>query len=623
MAPVSRIQTALLCTLLVTSWGLLAPNASAKLSKEMSTRAIQTLRSATQSGDFKTRAMAVQGLGNAPKKDVLATVKEALEDPQWQVRRATISALLRLKDKSWEKAIIDAMRSQSLGPKEEVLPLLSPLGTKAAASLAKKAMDAKDFPKPDRYARALKETGGPLMVAVFEQALRSKNPETVEAFKLELATLPLPDAIPLYKKVLAKQSAEIQTAVLDRFLAGESIKEADFVGKLVRSKNSSVALKAAAICGLRGKKDGLKLLKEKVVSGTRDEKLLAFRAIIPIVSDDMKDAATTILKNKDTDADLLRAAYGIHVALKNRKLQKFVEKRLMSTNLNQRAAAVGVLGHILGRASLATLHPLLKDGAFEIRMEAARAIGSIAKPESLVHVENAIFNESNPKVKTELVRAMAGIRIPAVVKTLQNLIYDDSDSVRLETVQALAAVRHQSTAATLQLALRDRSREVRRQALTALLRLGPEHHLKAFEESLGWVTPEDLHAMVSEHGSKMKAHIELALNSNRDTFRKAALSAIPSLSKKLQEKMYEKLARKGRRTELRVAGVLGLRSSSPKKAGEVLKTLVTDKDTLVKVAAIEALGGLKVKNADQMLMDLTNDLDERVRVAASAAMLQL
>ena len=137
------------------------------------------------------------------------------------------------------------------------------------------------------------------------------------------------------------------------------------------------------------------------------------------------------------------------------------------------------------------------------------------------------------------------------------------------------------------------------------------------------MTPEDLDAMVSEHGSKMRAHIELALNSNRDTFRNAALSAIPSLSKKLQEEMYAKLALSGRRTALRVAGVEGLRRSSPKKAVEILKALVTDKDMLVKVAAIEALGGLKVKNAGEMLMELTNDVDERVRVAASAAMLQL
>mgnify|MGYP002882247299 CR=1 FL=1 len=623
MVPVSRILSVLLCASLLILVGPLTPAASAKISKEMSIRAVQTLRSATQSGDFKTRAMAVQGLGNASKKDALSTVKEALEDPQWQVRRATIDALVKLKDKSWEKAIIDAMRSQSLGPQEEVLPLLSPLGTKKAAALAKKALDAKDFPKPDRYARALKESGGPLMVAVYDSALRSKNPETKEAFGAEFATLPLPDASPLYKKVLAKQDAKTQIAVLDRMLAGEGLEQADFVKKLIRSKDPTVALKAAAVCGLRGKKDGAKLLKEKSAAGTRDEKLLAFRAMVPIVSEDMKPAATATLKDENTDSELLRAAYEIHVALKNRKLQKFVEKRLMSTNLNQRAAAVGVLGHILGRASLNTLHPLLKDGAYEIRMEAARAIGSIAKPESLVHVERAIFNESNPKVKTELVRAMAGIRIPSTVNTLQNLIYDDNDSVRLETVEALAAVRHQSTAATLQLALRDRSREVRRRALIALLRLGPEHHIKAFEEALGWVTPEDLDAMVSEHGSKMKGHIELALNSNRDTFRKSALSAIPSLSKKLQEEMYAKLALSGTRTELRVAGVAGLRKSNPKKAGEILKALVSDKDTLVKVAAIEALGGLKVKNAGQMLMELTNDVDERVRVAASSAMLQL
>jgi HEAT repeat protein len=601
----------------------MAPGAAAKPTKEMTFRAVQTLRSATQSGDFRTRAMAIQGLGHASKKDALETVLEALEDPQWQVRRSTIDALLRMGDKTWEAAIIDAMRSESLGPREEVLPLLAPLGIKKASALVKKALNAKDFPKPDRYSRALKEEGGALMVAVFQIGLKSRNPEVRESFLHELPHLPLPDALPLYKKVLSKQSAKIQAAVLDRVIAHECLPQADFVGRLVRSKDANVALKAAAASGLRGKKDGLRLLKKTLVSGDRDAKLLAFRAVIPIVSADMKDAATAVIKDNTTDAELLRAAYNIHVALKNTKLQRFVEKRLMSTNLQQRAAAVGVLGHILGRASLSTLHPLLKDGAKEIRVEAARAIGSIAKPESLVYVEKALFHESDADVKTELVRAMAGIRIPATVNTLQNLIYDESDSVRLETVRALAAVRHQNTVATLQLALRDRSREIRRAALTALLRLGPKHHLKAFERALGWVTPDDLDVMVQEHGAEMRPHVVMALNSNRDTFRRAALGAIPSLPQRVQEEMYAELALAGNRTELRVAGVHGLRKANAKKAGEILKSLIGDKDTLVKVAAIEALGGLKVKKADEILMNLTNDIDERVRVAAASALLQL
>ena len=171
VAPSRIAPTALLALVVTLSGTFVATSASAKLSKEMNLRAIQTLRSASQSGDFKTRAMAIQGLGHAKKADALATVKEALEDPQWQVRRATIEALLRLGDKSWEKAIIDAMRSEALGPKEEVLPLLTPLGIKKASALAKKALDAKDFPKPERYARALKEEGGPLMVSIYLAAL--------------------------------------------------------------------------------------------------------------------------------------------------------------------------------------------------------------------------------------------------------------------------------------------------------------------------------------------------------------------------------------------------------------------------------------------------------------------
>ena len=54
MVPVSRILSVLLCASLITLSGPVTPAASAKISKEMSIRAVQTLRSATQSGDFKT-----------------------------------------------------------------------------------------------------------------------------------------------------------------------------------------------------------------------------------------------------------------------------------------------------------------------------------------------------------------------------------------------------------------------------------------------------------------------------------------------------------------------------------------------------------------------------------------
>ena len=99
-----RLATSCLAyTLLV---ALSAAPASAKVDKAMIQRALSTLEFGSKSGDFTTRAMALEGLGHAQKKKALPIVKEGTEDPQWQVRRAAISALVTLKDKSWKAALV-------------------------------------------------------------------------------------------------------------------------------------------------------------------------------------------------------------------------------------------------------------------------------------------------------------------------------------------------------------------------------------------------------------------------------------------------------------------------------------------------------------------------------------
>lgn len=618
---VRRIGTLALVVIAV-AWS--TGDATARVTSEMRERAVATLIQGTKSGDFTTRAMAVAGLGKAPRKEALPVVKEALEDPQWQVRRATIQALLTLRDKTWQTAIVDAMKSERLGPREEVLPLLAPLGHAQALGVVRKALSDKTFKRPERYAHAFRDEGGPMMVAVYDLALRSGSEEVRNAFQHELARLPLPDALPLYKKVLARQSAAVQSKVVDRILADPTLQNVGFLASLLRSKDASVALRAAAALAYRGSAKGKKVLLAAATGSDEAARLLALEALFPIAGRDLEGLAKDIVNHKKSPAAALRAAYAIYAKVGTKDLAPHLAKRLRSTNLERRAAAVGVLGKVLGRKALVQLHPLLRDGSVEVRRQAARAISGLAKPESIQALREALFAEQDVETRRELVRALSGIGTPETVPVIQQYIYDTDEATRMEAVKALQSVRHGSTTDLLTLKLQDRAQKIRRRALTALMDLGPERHVTAFEKALGWLTPEDLASMVAEHGARMVPHINHALRSDRESFRDAALTAVASLPKAERASIYARLALGGDRTSLRVAGIRGVvEVEARKRALEILTSLTGERDMLVRVASIEALGALRAKGVDELLHQLTNDPDERVRVAASSALLRL
>ena len=97
----------------------------------------------SKSGDFETRAAAVEALGYGPKKDVEKAITESLTDPQWNVRRGAIRALDHMKDKrAWEKAVGAAMRDPKVDA-DEVMRLIEPLGAKKGVALVMANLRAK------------------------------------------------------------------------------------------------------------------------------------------------------------------------------------------------------------------------------------------------------------------------------------------------------------------------------------------------------------------------------------------------------------------------------------------------------------------------------------------------
>lgn len=618
-----------------------APPASAKkakLDKALQERVTLILEAGTKSGDFSARATAVSGLGFVHKERALPMVKDALDDPQWQVRRAVIGALLRLKDKSYEKAIADAVRSTRLDAGKEVLPLLEPLGVKQALATLRKALEDPKTNRPERYAAALAELGGDWLTDGFQMGLSLKNTNARAGFTDALATLPLPAAFPLYKAVIAKQAPMVQARVLEHIRTWWGTRKSQqqrtaaaahiaMIKPLVKSKDANVAFGTAETLALAGDASGRALLIAAAKGDDAGKRLRAIRALLGVPGKDLLDVVNVYAKKDDSDADLLTAVYDINAKVGNPKLVPFLRGNMglnSTDSLDRRAAAVQVLGRVEGASALPTLlERLTEDGAKGIRLAAARAIGDLASRDAIQTLRQRLFAETDNEVKVAILGALGAIRDPAVIPTVQSEMMSGVAEVRMAAVKALAAVNHDAAVNDLKLLLRDRDPEVRRVALNAILTLGPEKYIHLYKDSLGWIEPVDIDELAELHTKAFVAHLRLALDHDRPELREGALFALRALTPTSQADVLQQVLKFSKRADVKVQALERLVDVLNAKAVPTLTEQAKSEDKRLKVTAIAALGRLGAREAQPLLVAALDDTDERVRVTAAGALLAL
>ncbi len=598
-------------------------------SSDPAVKALMQLKSSVKSGDFATRAAAVEGLGlvsRKQKKEVLPLIKEALKDAQWQVRRAAIKGLLSLGDKSWQSAIAAAMALRGLDPYREVLPLLEPLGVKRAMPLIKRVLTTPKFDGPERYLAAFKRTGGDWMVRAWLMGTGLKG-GLGDMFRNDLATLPLPAAAEVYKKVLKKQTPAIQAAIVKHVARSKALEDIKFVAKLVKSKAPEVAFAAALALAHRKDASGKALLVAALSEDNTDDKkkLLALEALRNIPSTSLYAALKPYTRSAKTPISILQAVLEIHAALKNPKLGLWLNKQLNGTNVERRAVAATVLGRVQGKAALPTLHKLIRAGGhFATRLGAAKSIADLAPKESLEVIRQVLFTEQDPRMKIALLNALGRIRTPECVPIIRSEIAQDDPNVKAAAVRAMGAIRHESAVPDLKMAFGDRSKKVRRGALVAIMSLGPQRYLSYFKSALNWVTPELLDTLTAAHGAQFLPHLKLAMASSKAEVRDGAFAALRHLDKKTRAAVAKSLAVTSKRRNQRLTGLAVAVELLPKaEAIELASTLSNEKDKLIVVACLDALGRLGAKGARALLATSIDAESESVRVAAAVALLKL
>ncbi|MCB9733480.1 MAG: HEAT repeat domain-containing protein [Deltaproteobacteria bacterium] len=575
----------------------------------------------SKSGDFETRAAAVEALGYGPKKDVEKAITESLTDPQWNVRRGAIRALDHMKDKrAWEKAVGAAMRDPKVDA-DEVMRLIEPLGAKKGVALVMANLKDDKFPDRERYVLALERLGGDWLVEGFKAGLALKG-DAKTPFESEVVKLPLKAAAPLHDKLFAKYPSGAQKAILDKIGPKDELGDIGWVKPLVKSKDADVAFEAAVILGLRGDASGKAIIVE-AAKGEGEKKKQALKALVPIATPDIEGLAKDVAKDTSQPLENLIAAYGILHKLGNQKLASYLEKQLESTDVNVRAAAIYYIADVKGRAAVPDLVPLLGAGPLEIRMSAVHALGRLGVRDVIPELGKALDIAREKELKLAIIGALGAIRDADVVPIVRFHTNDPDTEIRKAAVQTLAAVHHASAAPDLEVMMNDRDREVRAIALKGLVALDPEAKLPQFKKALPWLEPDYVSDLVKELGDKAKPHLELALASSREDLRAVAFASVPKLSKTAQITVYDQLARTSAYPAQRAAAIDKLVALTGKDARPTLEALAKDKDENIRVMALAALGQLGVKETEETLRAGVDDPSEKIRVASAAALIQL
>lgn len=596
---------------------------AAKPDKELIERSLTLLERGTKAGDFDIRALSVWGLGFGPKARTQVTVKDALADPQWRVRAASIEGLRNLGDVTWEKELAKSTCSNAIDALSTLAIYRGAPSTKAAPMLVS-ALGTKDCAQPERYPFALARGDDEWFLATFRTALKSKVDASRLPFEAELLKLPLEKAEPLLKEHFTKLTADQQHLIVSKITKNPlAIKDISFIKPALKSSNAQLAFDTAAVLASRQDTSGKALLVEALKSTDATKRRAALAVIKPIADEPIFERMREIIRDRSTSYEELVAAYDVYSAAGSAKLQSYLEKELNSTDIPQRAAAVRFIGRVKGQAALPDLHAILVNSPKEVRLAALGGIGEVASRQSIPELSAALARETDRELKLAMLNALGSMKDAEAISATRFYLRDSDAGVREAAVDAIIGTPDKSAIKDLELAATDRVKEVREKAIIAIIELDPKGQLPLFTKALEWLDAVAFDAFVSRHGDNALAHIEIGLNSTRPDIRSTALSAARHLSKAGQVQLLAKLAKPGSAQQLRLVSLERLVSLQGAETAPFLTELLSDSDDKVRVFAIKALSDLGQSLSTEQLTQLLDSPSEHVRAAAAAALLRI
>ncbi len=570
----------------------------------------------TRSGDMFARAWATAALPLVTGQDTEAYLKEALTDPQWQVRKAAIQVLAARGDAQAKTLVADALRDPSVPLVEDTFDLVGAFKGNEGRDLFLKALLDAGVPTRAMLAKAL-VTQAPEVAATYFEAGLAQGDELVVR---TLSQMPLLARDATMAILLRSHDPKVLSALLDMGIAGTVDLPADGLTPLLKSKDAETRYRAAELLAQDGDKAAVKTLRP-LADGNDAARLRFLKAAAAAPSPEYHGLLKGFLA-PDIPLDQQEYVYRALVGTTDPDVVEGIKKRLQSTTLEVRIMATKSLAGLLGNRALPLLHDLLFDGNAQVRKAAADGIAERGQAESVETLER-VLRDPDRDVRLAVVRALSKIRDHSVVGVASFLVYDNDPEIKKYAILALCNANHEDALTVLRLQAQDRDPDIAREVLGAIIELAPDQATGIFASSLPTMRPEDLVRLTQRFGERFLPFLEQAVGSSRSWARLAAIDAVRLVPAREQE-FLKAVAATNANDDARGAALKRLRALSCDAGRGVALALLNDRDATVRIQATQVLGVCGDPAADiEPLRGALLDTEESVRVAAAANLLAL
>ena len=185
-----------------------------------------------------------------------------------------------------------------------------------------------------------------------------------------------------------------------------------------------------------------------------------------------KERASLVVKSlaealNDPDPEVRLEAARTLGSLKNKEAVPALISALKDADREMRLCVIEALGDIKDRRSVEALITLLKDEDWNVRLAAVYALGDIEDIRAVLPLGD-LMNDEAWKVRKETANALGQIGDPRAVNPLAAALKDKHHEVRRQVVESLGSIEDSSSVIPLISVLKDESWEVRKEAVEAL-----------------------------------------------------------------------------------------------------------------------------------------------------------
>jgi len=593
------------------------------LDKDLENEIYVVLERGTRSADMETRATAVEYIARVRAGTVKDYVVDALKDPQWIVRHSAIKALIIIKDQAYRKTLGAAVANSTLYEKKALSPLklVLTLPSEEAIQLLAEALvkveDVRDiilkeiFKKDSHLAKQ------------FYEGLR-EVPPVKEWVMSNLTIFADKNMYPILIRTLPSLDKDKLLKAF-KFLEGlDDTYDVSFLKKYLKDKDWDIVEAAAFILAVRGDAAAVETILPMCDENDVHRQLRCLQAVRGAPTHpEVKERAKLFLYG-DPDPEVLYAVYDIFTLAKDDSIYERMVKRLQSTNLGHRAAAVYFLGKLKGNRALPQLHDLLRDGSPLIRQRAAKAIGELQQADSIPALSDALRNDNDVAVKKELIQALGNIGERGIIDVVSFLIFDPS--IRDEAVVALCSVRHRDAIGTLRNVLQTQfTKQQRTEALKSIIRISAAEGLTIFKGCLGWLPEGFMEEMAEELKGEFLAYLKAGMQSINERVRSEAVLAFKHMGVELELNVLEKQLFSSKDNRLRVLILTRLAQIKKETSLDLLKAFFKDENRGLRLASFRLVSKYARPGAAvvEPLRGMLLDPDETYRVAAAVALVNI